>query len=729
MILGESLSSAPVRWRAVAARGTAVALLASGLVALTPGSSRAVEAVFPVNSFTTTGSWKIDCAGGTPEAATNTDQRPTTVLTSESTTGAASFDETLAHPTVPGAGGAAAGTATSTIQTQEFPYTPATGVGPGGGATVTVDYSLTASADPGCTSLAGVSVSTARATTFTVPIADPQAPPETWVVVGQVTDGSGTSTGLLLDLTVDDTETGPATPTIDTATATVATLEPGQTYTIAATGSKELLAEPGEAPDAESAANTLSMIVQIGRSTEPVEPEPVPEKTRILGYSGAASTSSSVGCEGFVTGQERQFVGVESVDPAVEEDLTFSGGEQTASAVMVDRSMITGATCNEGSGLPFKFGSVAQDGTAVASGSLKASSVVGADGNLDLIDVSGGHSWSASGGDSAETQFVTDGNGTARIDKGVSHNAGGGASSIRNLEISFKVAQTQTVSLAIAQSGGGFTNSTQLNNRISLRGPDGALVPTGVSQLTPGTYIFEVDWSGVGRKETYNETERFVNDDGSAHGEPGPNDIYWSVTTTQETSTASTSFAMSLVFGPATLVNTTKPKVTGTPVVGRVLTASGGTWSSSDVTRSFRWLRNGSPITGATASTYKPTTSDIGKSLSVRVTASKVGFVDGTATSARMGPVKALSTLSVRVVKKTRVVIFKIAVGAAGVSLSRRDGTAAAYIGTNRIQRVTVVDGFATIKVPRRKRKTVYTLRYSGTSLIAAATRKVTVTA
>lgn len=728
-MIHREICSTPVRWRAVLARGTVVALVAPVLVALSPGASSAVGAVFPVDSFTTTGSWDIDCAEGAPEATTNADQNPSTVVTSESTTGAATFDETLTHPTVPGVDGAAAGTATSTIQTQEFPYTPATGVGPGGGASVTVDYSLTASADPGCTSLAGVSVSTARATTFTVPIADPQAPAETWVVVGQVTDGSGTSTGLLLDLTVDDTETGPATPTLDTATATVATLEPGQTYVIAATASKEVLADPGEAASTESAADTLSMVVQIGRSTAPVEPEPVPEKTRILGYSGAAATSSSVGCEGFVSGQERQTDGAVSVDPAVEEDLTFSGGELTASTVMVDRSMTTGATCNEGSGLPYQFGSVAQDGTAVASGSMKASSVVGADGNLDLIDVSGGHSWAASGGDSDETQFVTDGNGTARIEKGVSHSASGGASSIRNLEISFKVAQTQTVSLAIAHSGSGFTNSTQVNNRISLRGPDGSMVPTGVSQLTPGTYIFEVDWSGVGRKETYSETERFVNDDGSAHGEPGPNDIYWSVTTTQETSTASTSFAMSLVFGPVTLVNTVKPKISGTPVVGRVLTATGGTWSSSDVTRSFRWLRNGSPIAGATASTYKPTTSDIGKSLSVRVTASKVGFVDGTATSAKVGPVKALSTLSVRVVKKTRVVIFKIAVGAAGVSLSRRDGTAAAFIGTNRIQRVSVVDGFATIKVPRRKRKTVYTLKYSGTSLIAVATRKVTVTA
>lgn len=712
----------------MSARSTAAALVASAVVILAPGSSQAVEAIFPVSSFATTGSWKIDCGEGTSEVASNADQISSTVLTSESTTGAASFDESVAHPTVPGAEGAASGAATSTIQTQEFPHTPATGVGPGGGATVTVDYSLTASADPGCTSLTGVSVSTARATTFTVPVVGPDAPAETWVVVGQVTDGSGNSAGLLLDLTVDDTETGPATPTVDTDTVTVATLEPGQTYVIAATASKEVLADPAETPAMESAANTLSMIVQIGRSTAPVEPEPVPEKTRILGYSGAASTSSSVGCEGSASGQERQFDGVDSVDPAVE-DITFSGGEQTASAVMVDRSMVTSAICNEGSGLPYNFGSVAQDGTAVASGSLKARSVVGADGHLDLIDVSGGHSWAASGGDSDEIRFVTDGNGTGRIDKSVEHSANGGASSIRNLEISFKVVETQTVSLAITHTGGGFTNSTQLNNRISLRGPDGSTVPNGVSQLAPGTYTFEVDWSGVGRKETYSETERFVNDDGSPHGEPGPNDIYWSVTTTHETSTASTSFGMSLVFGPATLVNTTRPRVSGTPVVGRVLTASGGAWSQPDISRSFRWLRNGLPIAGATGSTYKPTTSDIGKALSVRVTASKVGFVNGTATSARVGPVQALATLSVRVIKQTRVVVFKIAVGASGVSISRRDGTVAALIGSTRLQRVTVIDGFVTIKVPRRKRKTVYTFNYSGTSLIASATRKVTVTA
>ena len=70
----------------------------------------------------------------------------------------------------------------------------------------------------------------------------------------------------------------------------------------------------------------------------------------------------------------------------------------------------------------------------------------------------------------------------------------------------------------------------------------------------------------------------------------------------------------------------TRPKITGTAKVGKKLTASRGTWSLTGLSYSYRWLRDGKEITGATKSTYVLTKSDAGKKISVRVTARKKGY-------------------------------------------------------------------------------------------------------
>ena len=82
-----------------------------------------------------------------------------------------------------------------------------------------------------------------------------------------------------------------------------------------------------------------------------------------------------------------------------------------------------------------------------------------------------------------------------------------------------------------------------------------------------------------------------------------------------------------LVYGLAP-APTTAPAVSGTPVLGAVLTASPGTWSGSPTGYLYRWRRcdpaGGTcvDIAGATSSTYTPTTADLGATLRVEVTAS-----------------------------------------------------------------------------------------------------------
>lgn len=82
-----------------------------------------------------------------------------------------------------------------------------------------------------------------------------------------------------------------------------------------------------------------------------------------------------------------------------------------------------------------------------------------------------------------------------------------------------------------------------------------------------------------------------------------------------------------------TITNTAKPAITGDAVVGGALAASQGTWSADGLTFAYQWLRDGEPIEGATAAEYTPVVADLGKAVSVKVTATKSGSTPGTATS------------------------------------------------------------------------------------------------
>lgn len=81
------------------------------------------------------------------------------------------------------------------------------------------------------------------------------------------------------------------------------------------------------------------------------------------------------------------------------------------------------------------------------------------------------------------------------------------------------------------------------------------------------------------------------------------------------------------------LSNTTKPAISGTAKVGSTLRVNPGVWAPEPSHFAYDWQRDGQPIPGATAETYQVTAADVGKSLSVRVTATLAGYEAGSATS------------------------------------------------------------------------------------------------
>jgi putative cell wall-binding protein len=75
------------------------------------------------------------------------------------------------------------------------------------------------------------------------------------------------------------------------------------------------------------------------------------------------------------------------------------------------------------------------------------------------------------------------------------------------------------------------------------------------------------------------------------------------------------------------------PTISGTPTVGAVLTAVTGTWAPAPVALTYQWLRGGTAIAGATASTYTLAAADSGTVITLQVTGTKAGFTTVSQTS------------------------------------------------------------------------------------------------
>jgi hypothetical protein len=93
---------------------------------------------------------------------------------------------------------------------------------------------------------------------------------------------------------------------------------------------------------------------------------------------------------------------------------------------------------------------------------------------------------------------------------------------------------------------------------------------------------------------------------------------------------------------PPAIVNTQLPIVGGAPIapqVGYPLTVSRGYWTPGGAAVTVQWLVDSQPIPGATATTYTPTLADLGRTLSVRATATLAGYSPSTVTTLSTNPV------------------------------------------------------------------------------------------
>ncbi len=82
----------------------------------------------------------------------------------------------------------------------------------------------------------------------------------------------------------------------------------------------------------------------------------------------------------------------------------------------------------------------------------------------------------------------------------------------------------------------------------------------------------------------------------------------------------------------ASKMTSTTPKISGTPAVGRTLSVVRGTWTTG-VAFSYTWYASGRAITGAKSSKLVLTSAQRGKTITVKVTGRKAGFVTTSRTS------------------------------------------------------------------------------------------------
>ncbi|HTW16771.1 MAG TPA: family 78 glycoside hydrolase catalytic domain [Nocardioides sp.] len=146
------------------------------------------------------------------------------------------------------------------------------------------------------------------------------------------------------------------------------------------------------------------------------------------------------------------------------------------------------------------------------------------------------------------------------------------------------------------------------------------------------------------------------------------------------------------------------PQVTGAVRYGSTLRATSGSWNTKGLTFAYQWLRNGAAIDGARAATYRVSAADIGRRLSVRVTASKAGKAPGTSTSAPTAPVaKTASRTTVKVNKATVKRGKPVKVTVVVAADPRATGRVAVRVDGKVVKRATLRAGRAVVRIKVRK--------------------------
>lgn len=175
---------------------------------------------------------------------------------------------------------------------------------------------------------------------------------------------------------------------------------------------------------------------------------------------------------------------------------------------------------------------------------------------------------------------------------------------------------------------------------------------------------------------------------------------------------------------PDAPVNLVAPTISGTPAVGKKLTATPGEWDTDGLSFAYQWQADGVDIAGATSATYTVKRADQGASLTVVVTASAEGLPSGTATSAAVTVLFASKvSLSVSPAVGFSWSTYTATVKVKSSSDTPATGTVTITVGSKKVEAVLDANGTAKVKLPKL-RSGIHTVKvsYAGDAIHAAAT-------
>ena len=167
---------------------------------------------------------------------------------------------------------------------------------------------------------------------------------------------------------------------------------------------------------------------------------------------------------------------------------------------------------------------------------------------------------------------------------------------------------------------------------------------------------------------------------------------------------------------PGTFTVTAEPRLLGLPEMGQSLTVDTGAYRPTADTVAVQWLRNGTPIDGATDTSYQLVNLDLGARISARVTVTRAGYTDLTVDSPSTGRIKTTPTIRVqteRLKHKVKVTVRVTAPGldvVGGPVVVRIAGVAQTATLRNGVAKVVLKD------LPPGKR--TMTIRYGGSDTV-----------
>lgn len=166
-----------------------------------------------------------------------------------------------------------------------------------------------------------------------------------------------------------------------------------------------------------------------------------------------------------------------------------------------------------------------------------------------------------------------------------------------------------------------------------------------------------------------------------------------------------------------TLTSTKAPSQSGRTRVGSMLKANPGTWTPSGATFSYRWLRGGVAIDGATGSSYKLNLADRGSAIAVEVTATKPDYSSVVATSKPTPNIKSTPVIKVAAKTGQRAVTFTIRVTATD---AKPTGKFTIRDGKKTIRTLNLRNGTVKVRLTKLKKgKHAFSFRYLGDQTLA----------